>query len=159
MWAKVVQRGILLRETDEEIETLLLQNPNGTWELPGGKVEYGETAGESLEREVREETGLVVTDAEPVETTVRSLKTKKKRGKFGVVYRCAFAGDGVELSDEHVDFAWLDRAGVVETNLKQVDEYRSLLRVLGAGPEGSEESGLARVTGVQGSTNAEVTDR
>jgi 8-oxo-dGTP pyrophosphatase MutT (NUDIX family) len=159
MWAKVVQRGILLRQTDEVVETLLLRNPDGTWELPGGKVEYGETAGESLEREVREETGLIVTDAEPVETTVRSLKTKKKRGKFGVVYRCAFAGDTVELSDEHVDFAWRDRAGVAETNLKQVDEYRSLLRVLGAGREGSDAPGLERVTGTQEPPNAGATDR
>jgi 8-oxo-dGTP diphosphatase len=132
VWAKVVQRGILLREREER-EALVLRNPDGTWELPGGKVEYGETALESLEREVREETGLSVTDAEPVETSIRKLKPKKKRGKFAVVYRCAFEGDAVELSDEHVGFAWRDRAGVTETNLKEVDEYRSLQRVL-AGP-------------------------
>ncbi|WP_136590591.1 NUDIX domain-containing protein [Salinigranum halophilum] len=129
MWAKVVQRGILLREADQR-EALVLRNPDGTWELPGGKVEYGETAFDSLEREVREETGLSVTAAEPIETTVRKLKRKKKRGKFAVVYRCAFEGETVELSDEHVGFAWRDVGGLAETNLKQVDEYRSLQRVL-----------------------------
>lgn len=130
MWAKVVQRGILLRTGDDETEALVLQNPDGTWELPGGKVEYGETAAESLEREVYEETGLSVTEAEPVETTVRKLKKKKKRGKFAVVYRCAFDGRAVDLSDEHVEFAWRGAAEIRETNLKQVDEYRSLKRVL-----------------------------
>jgi 8-oxo-dGTP pyrophosphatase MutT (NUDIX family) len=130
MWAKVVQRGILVREREGTPEALLLRNPNGTWELPGGKLEHGATARGSLEREIAEETGLAVTDADPVETSVRKHKRKKNRGKFAVVYRCAFEGDGVELSDEHVDFAWFDRERVDATNVKQVDEYRSLRRVL-----------------------------
>jgi 8-oxo-dGTP pyrophosphatase MutT (NUDIX family) len=139
MWAKVVQRGILTREAadGEGHAALVLRNPDGTWELPGGKVEYDETERESLEREVREETGLVVTAAEPVETAVRKLKPKKKRGKFAVVYRCAFEGSEVELSDEHVAFAWRGLDAITETNLKQVDEYRSLRRVLTSIGDGS----------------------
>ena len=132
MWARVVQRGILTRPRDGEgrHEALVLRNPDGTWELPGGKVEHGESTLESLEREVHEETGLSVTAAEPVETAVRKLKPKKNRGKFAVVYRCAFEGEGVELSDEHVAFAWRDFSEVSATTIKQVDEYRSLRRVL-----------------------------
>ena len=130
MWAKVVQRGVLVRACDGTSEALLMQNPDGTWELPGGKLEHGDTAGESLEREIREETNLVVTAAAPIETAVRTFKKRKNRGKFGVVYRCEFEGDAVELSDEHVDFAWMDDEAVAETNLKQVDEYRTLRRVL-----------------------------
>lgn len=135
MWAKVVQRGILTRERDGRREALLMRNADGTWELPGGKIEHGDTASGSLEREVEEETGLVVTDAEPVETAVRKLKRKKNRGKFGVVYRCAFEGDSVAISDEHVDFAWVTAESLTEKQLKQVDEYRSLRRVLADGEQ------------------------
>ena len=38
----------------------------GRWSLPGGRVEAGESAAEAVEREVLEETGLLVRAGEPV---------------------------------------------------------------------------------------------
>jgi 8-oxo-dGTP diphosphatase len=164
MWAKVVQRGVLVREREGTPEALLLRNPNGTWELPGGKIEHGDTAMESLEREVQEETGLVVTDAEPIETAVRRIKKKNNRGKFAVVYRCEFAGAAgdatpVEISDEHVDFAWCDRDRVAETNLKEVDEYRSLRRLLAESPgdRRDDEGRNQYESGIEPATNGDGT--
>jgi len=37
----------------------------GTWELPGGKLEAGESAGAALTRELAEELGITVTAATP----------------------------------------------------------------------------------------------
>lgn len=36
------------------------KNEVGTWEIPGGSVEYGETLQEALRREIREEHGITI---------------------------------------------------------------------------------------------------
>ncbi len=50
--------------TDENSKIILIKRKNspfrGSWALPGGFVEYGETVEEAVLREVKEETGIVI---------------------------------------------------------------------------------------------------
>lgn len=52
--------GIVFRrnDTSREIEILLIQDAKDRWTIPKGHIEEGESAKETAEREIREETGL-----------------------------------------------------------------------------------------------------
>lgn len=52
--------GIIYRRnsTTKDIEILLIQDAKDRWTIPKGHIEEGETAKETAEREIREETGL-----------------------------------------------------------------------------------------------------
>ena len=53
----VIKDGkILIVQRDEEI----CPDAHLKWELPGGKIDFGETPQESVEREIQEETGIKV---------------------------------------------------------------------------------------------------
>lgn len=52
--------GIIFRRNDKtnEVEILLIQDAKNRWTIPKGHIEEGESAKETAEREIREETGL-----------------------------------------------------------------------------------------------------
>jgi ADP-ribose pyrophosphatase YjhB (NUDIX family) len=54
--------GAVVRDPDGRLLLIRRGNPpsRGLWSLPGGRVEPGENVAQAVEREVREETGLVV---------------------------------------------------------------------------------------------------
>lgn len=51
--------GLVLREVDGSVEVLLVHRPHhDDWSFPKGKIDDGETLGQTAVREVEEETGL-----------------------------------------------------------------------------------------------------
>jgi mutator protein MutT len=67
---RVVCAGAVIR--DDEGRLLMVRRANqpaqGTWSLPGGRVEPGESLSQAAAREVREETGLLVDVGELLQT-------------------------------------------------------------------------------------------
>jgi 8-oxo-dGTP diphosphatase len=78
--------------------------PN-TWDFPGGDLEFGEQAVESMLREIKEEAGLEVRDLKPFDVESHT----NEEGNFWITigYVAKAVSDKVVLSFEHDDFKWV----------------------------------------------------
>ncbi|WP_316571745.1 NUDIX domain-containing protein [Neobacillus sp. YIM B06451] len=79
----------------------------GTWECPGGKLDFGETLENALAREIAEETGLDVAVGKLLFAT--TILTNPVRQVAILTYLCRAESDAVMLSTEHTDFCWADK--------------------------------------------------
>src|SRR6266404_3348186 len=78
------------------------QNPeiHGKWELPGGGIDFGEEATESLKREIKEETGLKVEPVKLLPKIISKVENFKGGNKLHVIiltYICKIVGGKLEL--------------------------------------------------------------
>lgn len=83
-------------------------NP-GKYDLPGGKVEKGETIEESLIRETKEESGLDIKVGKPFFATEWNPVVNGERLQIkGIFFICEAITSEVILSKDHDDYKWID---------------------------------------------------
>jgi 8-oxo-dGTP diphosphatase len=106
----VAVKGLIFRDG----RFLIIQRSDGArdgkglWELPGGRLEFGEAPEEALRREIREETGL---SASPLSITHSWTFIRKERFQtVGMTFLCRGGAEAVRLSPEHEGHAWIDRS-------------------------------------------------
>ena len=107
--------------TDESGKVLILKRSNtiqedGKWCLPGGNIEYGETADEAVVREIKQETSLNCTDTNFL-FFLESLPSEESELHYvNFVYQCSAEGK-VKLNYESSDYAWINLAGLPDYNI------------------------------------------
>jgi len=74
----------------------------GLWELPGGRVEPGESDVDAVARECAEELGVEVAVGDPVGPDVALPK-----GKLLRIYHATIVGDAEPHPHDHADLRWL----------------------------------------------------
>lgn len=75
------------------------------YELPGGRMEFGETAEETLIREVAEETNYMI---EPIRLLDTWNFVAEDYQITGIIYYCKIKDGSLKLSDEHDRHEWLE---------------------------------------------------
>jgi len=110
--------GLVVDDRDRLLVIVRAAEPaKGTWDLPGGFADPGETAEETLRREVREETGVQLASAryfgsEPNTYTYKGVTYPTT----DLVFLCRPAGDGPDAGpadpDEVAEVRWAPRAEV-----------------------------------------------
>ncbi|MCW1297015.1 MAG: NUDIX domain-containing protein [Candidatus Parvarchaeota archaeon] len=76
------------------------------WDIPGGKIKFGEEPEKALQREIKEETGIKVKIIRPVRIWT-FFKENRKTQVIGITLLCRYSGGKIKLSKEHDDYKWI----------------------------------------------------
>jgi 8-oxo-dGTP diphosphatase len=115
-------------------KVLACQRPRGSrfellWEFPGGKVEPGETLQAALERELREELGVVARIGPEVHRVQHQYR--ESREPFELVFFAATAPPNEVQNLEFERIEWREPKSLAELNFLEAD--RDLIARLASG--------------------------
>ena len=122
--------GVLLVQRNKE--------PNkGRWSLPGGAIELGETARQAIEREVREECGLVVQAGEVVQVLDILQRDSAGTLRFHYVvidFLCKYVSGELSAGDDAADVRWVqpgefDALNVLQRTRDVITKARAMLQI------------------------------
>jgi nucleoside triphosphatase len=125
--------GAVVYNSQGKILLVKSRRSNDLYVIPGGHVELGERIEDTLRREVREETGLEVTDIRlaSIQQFIYGASFYRRRHFIFVDFTCRAATEEVRLNWEHDEFVWADYE---EAFRLPMDPYaRALLRELQKG--------------------------
>lgn len=120
----IVAAGGLVMNSHGQV--LLLKSPRYVdWEFPGGQVEEGETIPHALEREVFEETGIIVR----VKSLVGIYSNTRKPSILNLDFICEYISGEPRTSVESTQVEWVEREEAL-SRVKREAIYKRLKDML-----------------------------
>ncbi|MEK7063088.1 MAG: NUDIX hydrolase [Patescibacteria group bacterium] len=122
----ITAKGILRREG----RILCLKDTSGNWELPGGRLDFGETPELALKREFKEE--LQAQDVQVGRLlhawTFMVSGEDSDRQYVLLVYECEAPQQELRRSDEHLEIGWFTKGEIVDLPMR--DGYKQAINKL-----------------------------
>jgi len=84
---------------------------NGKWCLPGGNIEYGQTAVEAMVREIQQETSLRTKDIKFLFYLENLPSEESELHYVNLAFLCTAEGN-LQLNYESSEYAWIDSADI-----------------------------------------------
>jgi|ETN02SMinimDraft_2_1059926.scaffolds.fasta_scaffold60428_2 ADP-ribose pyrophosphatase YjhB (NUDIX family) len=107
---------------------LFLKDKYGTWDLPGGRLDQGESFKDCFKRETQEELGVTghILDIEPAYNWIS--KDIKNRPRQMLCFNAALENFNFKKSDECVDYAFYSKEEIKDLNIRS--QTKKLLNYL-----------------------------
>lgn len=131
--------GVKAFVCNDDGQILLLRlRRNNRWDIPGGRVQRGESLDECLRREIYEETQIKeLGDFRKLPIQHSSIRIPVGKSDVGLLYAphlCHVAAVDVALSEEHTEFEWVSPSiaaqrlqGIcLEISAQALEEYIAL---------------------------------
>lgn len=129
---------------------VLIENPDGQvllmktmawkpnpahWDIPGGRIQEGQTVDDTMAREVEEETGVTdITNPQFFTAVISNIEIPLKDGEVVglvlMIYKATIPSDShIQLSEEHTDYEWVSKVEAAERlSFKYPKEFTEKLR-------------------------------
>lgn len=125
--------GALILNPKQEIFLVKSHKWHNTYVMPGGHIELGEKMTDALKREIKEETGMKISNIHFLslhEFIFQKTYWKKKHLLFINFYCTSQYTDKITLNDEAEEYTWVSIAKALKLNLepstrKAILEYKS----------------------------------
>lgn len=123
---KLFHVGIKALIENKQGQVLLLKAPawkkgnvEAHWDIPGGRIQEGQSVKAVLAREIEEETGIKKIESDKFFSAVVSNHQipfeDKMLGLVLMVYKVKISnGSKIRLSEEHTDYEWVDKKEAVK---------------------------------------------